>query len=92
MKRAFLRTAFVISVLFLWMVLAVPATFILDAAFPAVRGPDGLYRGGDTAWLKIPFFACCWVANRLISLGFWHAGWSEERWSVFESRRSRRSG
>jgi hypothetical protein len=92
MKRAFLRTAFVISVLFLWMVLSIPSMAALDAAFPVVRGPDGLYRGGDRMWVNmVPLFACGWVANRLISCLFWYAGLSEDRWSVFQARRSWRA-
>jgi hypothetical protein len=92
MKRAFFKTAFVFSALFLWMVLAVPLISAMQMAFPAVRGPDGLYRNGDTMWLSmIPLFASGWVANRIVSSWFWSAGWSEDRWSLFQLRGARKS-
>jgi len=40
----------------------------------------------------IPLIACAWVADRTVSLSFRLARITEERWSIFNTRRSRRPG
>jgi hypothetical protein len=86
MKRAFLKTAFVASVLVFMMILLVPAMAAMEALFPAQRGADGLYRGGDRLFLAIPaLLFCSWVADRIISRLFRAARITDDRWSIFRS-------
>ena len=89
MKRLFWKSAFVVSVLALTMALVVPAMAGFEALFPAKRGPDGLYRNGDSGGLvAIVMAACLWVANRLVAVGFRMARVSGNRWSLLLPSRS----
>ena len=45
MRRALLKTAFVVAVAVLWIVFLVPASILLDAMFPVSRGPNALGQG-----------------------------------------------
>ena len=86
MKRALLQTAFVSTVLLLTMVLLIPVSLIRESFFPL----DGRPRPtGDPLPLGIIIvFSCAWATNRVASLLFWKTHLSDERWSVFASRRS----
>jgi hypothetical protein len=89
MKRAFCKTAFVTSVVVVWLVLLFPAMAAFEALLPARRGPDGLYRNGDTTGLAIiAVFACLWVADRIIASLFQAARVADNRWSVSRSPKS----
>jgi hypothetical protein len=92
MRRSLLKAAFTVTVLFLMLILLIPATVALEALFPTVRGPSGHYRSGDRLLPGIvALFACLWSADRMTSVLFKSARLSEERWSLLKSRRARRS-
>ena len=86
MSRALLKTAFVMIVLVLMIIFLVPAQLALELILPHERGGDRMLPG------ILVLFACMWVANRITSLLFWKTQLSDERWSIFDDRRRRRSG
>jgi hypothetical protein len=83
---ALLKTAFVMIVLFLMIVILVPAQLALDLILPLERGGNRLLPG------IIVLIFCMSVANRITSLLFWKTHLSGERWSIFDHRRSHGSG
>ena len=75
MKRAFLKTIFVLTVWLFGLILSVPATSLLDA-FPGDRLIPGVIAMG----------VCFFAADRVTSVLFRLAGLTDERWSVFNRR------
>ncbi len=86
MANALLKTAFVLIVLLLMIVILVPAQLALEITLPHERGGDRLLPG-----LIVVFCSLC-IANRITSLVFWRTHLSDERLSIWDRRRSRRSG
>jgi hypothetical protein len=86
MKKALLKTAFITSVIVLTIVLLTPTYLLLDVVFPTWHGSLGLFPG------IVVITACLMAANRVVSLLFLSTRLSDERWSIFETRRSRRAG
>jgi hypothetical protein len=84
--KALLKTAFVLIVLLLMIVILVPAQLALELILPFERGGDRLLPG------IIVLASCMWVANRITSFLFWKTHLSDERWSIWDSRRRRRPG
>jgi hypothetical protein len=86
MAKALLKTAFVLIVLLLMIVILVPAQLVLDLILPLERGGDRLLPGVTV------LVSCMWVANRITSFLFWKTHVSNDRWSIWDSRRRRRPG
>jgi hypothetical protein len=91
MKKALLKACFTVCVLVLTIAFMLPASFLLDAVLPTghdehgrLRHIDGLFPG------IVAIFACLTLANRITSFLFWSAHLSDQRWSILETRRSRR--
>jgi hypothetical protein len=80
MKQILLKTAFVITVTFLTLVLLVPAYLLLEAILPTGRGGDRLLPG------ILTIFACLYTADRIASFLFGRTGLSDRRWSVLARR------
>ena len=78
MKRALLKTAFVLAVLLFGMILMIPVQFVIDG-----------YRGDRLPLGVIGLGVCFAIADRSISSLFRLANFTEERWSVFRSRARR---
>jgi len=81
MKKLLLKTAFVVAVILLTLVLLLPAYLLLEALWPSERGGDRLLVGTVVA------FACVFTADRIASFLFGRTGLSDKRWSLL-SRRS----
>jgi hypothetical protein len=91
MKRALLKTAFTVSVLVLTFAFLVPAQLLLEAILPIGYDAHGRLRSVDRLFPGIlVIFACLMAANKITSFLFWSARLSDERWSIFATRRSRR--
>ncbi len=89
MKKNLLKLAFGFSFLILWMLLFVSMLAAIDILFPVRRGADGLYPSVDRMPLVvIAIVSSAWLANGVTSLFFYFSRISEERWSVFNRRRS----
>jgi hypothetical protein len=89
-KRALLKVIFVITVIFFMLIALIPATAALDLILPSVRGADGLHHSADRLFPGgIVIFMCLWIADRFASRFFRAARLSDERWSIFKTRRSR---
>jgi hypothetical protein len=89
MKRALWKLVFHVTILFVFVVLLVPMNVALDFLF-TTRAPDihGHYRSADRLFPGIiAIFICLWIADRIVSNAFRMAGISDERWSIFSSRR-----
>jgi hypothetical protein len=80
MKKLWLRTAFVIAVTFVTLVLLIPAYLLLDVLLPSDRGGDRLLPG------IVVMFACLYAADRIASALFGRTGLSDKRWSVLSRR------
>jgi hypothetical protein len=93
MKKTLLKTTFIISVFALTLVFLFPANLLLDAVLPARLDEHGHLRTMDALFPGFVVMSVSLIiANRIISFLFLSAHLSEERWSIFESRRSRRLG
>jgi hypothetical protein len=79
--KALLKTAFVLIVLLLTIVILVPAQLALELILPLERGGDRLLPG------IVVGVSCMWVANRITPLLFWKTHLSDKRWSIWDSRR-----
>jgi hypothetical protein len=86
MKKVLLKTAFIMSVIVLMIVLLTPAYLLLDVVLPTWHGSHGLFPG------IVVVAACQMAANRVVSLLFLSTRLSDKRWSIFETRRSRSAG
>jgi hypothetical protein len=92
LKAIFLKTAFVLLVFGLTLILIFPANLALEALTPAVMDARGHGRYVDRLFPgMVVLVACLAVSSRITSLAFWHSGLSSERWSIFQGRNSRRS-
>jgi hypothetical protein len=93
MKKTLLKTAFNASVFLFMIVLLIPATLLLEEVLPIGHDAQGRLRSIDRLFPgMLVVFACLMAANRIASFLFWSAHLSDERWSIFESKRSRRLG
>jgi hypothetical protein len=87
MKRIALKTAFVVSVLFLTFVFLVPAQLLLEILLPSSFWQGGRRHGGDRLLPGLlVIFACLYTANRSVSFLFRRTGLSDERWSLLSRR------
>jgi hypothetical protein len=89
MRRAILKTVFVITVLFFLVIFLSLSPLLTDTLFPVAPGPDGLYHsmGGGPLLVGIVAFGCIWIADRGTSHLFRLTRLTDERWSIFKSRR-----
>jgi hypothetical protein len=87
MKRFLARTFFVTTVLTVWLVLAAPVMWVLQAILAPRPGPDGLYPPGDGLLLvsALPVAFCLWATNRAVSRLFRLARITDERWTIFRA-------
>jgi hypothetical protein len=91
MRRALLKTAFALAVCLLTIVLLIPASLLMDEVFPMSRRPSG--PQGDRLFpAMMALVLCLCVANRIISSLFRAVRLTEERLSIFDNGRRRRSG
>jgi hypothetical protein len=93
MKRALWKLVFHVMILFVIVVLLIPMNVALDFLFTA-HAPDihGHYRSADRLFPGIiALFICLGIADRIVSIVFRLTGISEERWSIFPSRRRSRA-
>lgn len=89
MRRAFLKTAFVLAVFVLGVAFMVPAAWLLGIIMPSNRGVDGHFREIDPLLPSIiALFSCFYAANQIVSRLFHVSRLSDERWSFFSNRRS----
>jgi hypothetical protein len=92
LRTILLKSAFVFVVVSLTLILLIPANLALEALTPAVRDARGHGRYVDQLFpAMVVIVACLVAASRITSLTFWHTGLSDERWSIFQHRKSRRS-
>ncbi len=87
MKRAFWKTAFVLSVFLVGMLLLIPAALVQRAIFPVFYDGSGLHGRDPLPMGIIVLGVCVCIADRSISRLFRLAGLTDERWSVFQTRR-----
>ena len=87
MKRAFWKTAFVLSVSLVGLLLIIPATLVQRAVFPVYYDGSGLHGGDALPMGGIVLGVCLCIADRSISRLFRLAGLADERWSIFQTRR-----
>jgi hypothetical protein len=80
MRQILLKTAFVIAVTFLALLLSFPAYLLPEALWPSERGGDRLLLG------TVVLFACLYAADRIASFLFGRTGLSDTRWSVLSHR------
>ena len=80
MKKLLLKTAFVIAVTFVTLVLLVPTYPLLEALDPSDKGGDRLLPG------VVMIFGCLFAADRITSVLFGRSGLSDKRWSLLSRR------
>jgi len=90
LKTAFSKTVFVLVVFGLTLVLLIPATLVFEALTPVIKDARGHVHDSRIFTGLIASTACLVVSNRITSLGFRRCGLTDERWSIFQGRESRR--
>jgi len=92
MKKVLLKTASITSVIVFTIAFLIPATLLLDAVLPIGYDAHGRLRSIDRLFPGIlVIFACLMAANRITSFHFVSAHLSDDRWTIFATRRSRRA-
>jgi hypothetical protein len=88
MKRAFLKTAFILLVCGLGFLLLVASTFLLEGVFSQRPDSNGHFRdnSGMIVIGVLQVRICLAIADRSISAIFRRARLTDERWSIFKSR------
>jgi hypothetical protein len=86
-SRAFLKLAFHVLTLVLFLALYLPVHLILDALF----APPGGWGEPGLVVSMVGIFVCVLIADRFTSFAFRVTRLTDERWSVFSHGPKRRS-